>query len=114
MTDFDKVVNTDSMPAVSFLKAPMYQDGHAGYSDPIDEQQFVVTRINAIQKSKNWDSTAVVLAYDDSDGWYDRAVPVLRLHRRIRTTRPRERCRDRPQRPGEPPVRHDGLRQGRE
>ncbi|MCH6469137.1 phospholipase C [Sinomonas terrae] len=76
-TDFDKVVNTDNMPAVSFLKAPEYQDGHASYSDPIDEQQFVVNEINAIQKSKNWDSTAIVLAYDDSDGWYDHAsTPV--------------------------------------
>jgi phospholipase C len=74
MTDFNKVVDSDNMPAVSFLKAPEYQDGHASYSDPIDEQNFVVNEINAIQKSKNWDSTAVVLAYDDSDGWYDHAA----------------------------------------
>jgi phospholipase C len=74
LTSFDKVVDTDSMPAVSFLKAPNYQDGHASYSDPIDEQTFVVNEINAIQKSKNWDSTAIVLAYDDSDGWYDHAA----------------------------------------
>ncbi|MDQ4501635.1 alkaline phosphatase family protein [Sinomonas sp. ASV322] len=71
LTDFTKVLDTDNMPAVSFLKAPNYQDGHASYSDPIDEQTFVVNEINAIQKSKNWDSTAIVLAYDDSDGWYD-------------------------------------------
>ncbi|WP_415854470.1 phospholipase C [Sinomonas sp. G460-2] len=71
MTDFNKVVDSDNMPAVSFLKAPNYQDAHASYSDPIDEQQFVVNEINAIQKSKNWESTAIVLAYDDSDGWYD-------------------------------------------
>ena len=77
MTDFNKVVDSDNMPAVSFLKATNYQDGHASYSDPIDEQQFVVNQINAIQKSKNWDSTAIVLAYDDSDGWYDHAsAPV--------------------------------------
>lgn len=78
LTDFDKVVNSDNMPAVSFLKAPNYQDGHAAYSDPIDEQKFIVDYVNAIQKSKNWDSTAIVLAYDDSDGWYDHvATKVL-------------------------------------
>jgi phospholipase C len=44
---------------------------HAGYSDPLDEQAFVVKEINQLQKSKEWASTAVVLAYDDSDGWYD-------------------------------------------
>ena len=30
-----------ALPGVSFLKAPGYQDGHAGYSDPADEQPFI-------------------------------------------------------------------------
>jgi phospholipase C len=59
------------LPAVSFLKAPAYQDGHAAYSDPIDEQRFVVSEINALEALPAWSSTAVVVAYDDSDGWYD-------------------------------------------
>ena len=65
-------------PAVSFLKAPAYQDGHAGYSNPIDEQTFLVNAINQIQKSKDWKSTAIVVTYDDSDGWYDHQVmPIV-------------------------------------
>jgi phospholipase C len=80
-SDFDALVGAishgflspDKLPAVSFLKAPGYQDGHAGYSDPIDEQQFVVNEINALQHTSAWSSTAVVIAYDDSDGWYDHA-----------------------------------------
>ena len=28
-------------------------------------------QINLIQKSKYWKDTAIVIAYDDSDGWYD-------------------------------------------
>jgi phospholipase C len=56
---------------VSFLKAPGYQDGHAGYSDPFDEQQFVVNEINSLQDTPDWSSTAVIISYDDSDGWYD-------------------------------------------
>lgn len=71
LTDFDKVVNSDNMPAVSYLKAGEYQDGHAAYSDPVDEQNFITKQINKIQASKNWANTAIVLAYDDSDGWYD-------------------------------------------
>ncbi|SED48076.1 phospholipase C [Amycolatopsis tolypomycina] len=71
IADFDDALRAGSMPAVSFLKAPEYQDGHAGYSDPLDEQQFVVSEINKIQQSPDWQSTAIVLAYDDSDGWYD-------------------------------------------
>ena len=38
------------MPAVSYLKAAEYQDGHAGYSDPLDEQAFLANTINKIEE----------------------------------------------------------------
>jgi len=60
-----------ALPAVTFLKAPGYEDGHAGYSDPADEQQFLVRTINEIMKSPDWRHTAVIVNYDDSDGFYD-------------------------------------------
>jgi phospholipase C len=60
-----------ALPAVSFIKAPGYQDGHAGYSDPADEQRFITGIVNALMKSPDWSSTAVIVNYDDSDGWYD-------------------------------------------
>jgi phospholipase C len=77
LTDFDAALKAGNLPAVSFLKAGEYQDGHAGYSDPLDEQQFLVGTINKLQQSKDWASTAVVVAYDDSDGWYDHVMPPV-------------------------------------
>jgi phospholipase C len=78
LTDFDAALKAGGLPAVSFLKAAEYQDGHAGYSDPLDEQTFLVNTINKLQKSKDWASTAVVIAYDDSDGWYDHKMgPIV-------------------------------------
>ena len=77
LTDFDQALAAGNLPSVSFLKAGSYQDGHAGYSDPLDEQHFLTARINEIQKSPQWASTAVVIAYDDSDGWYDQAVAPI-------------------------------------
>jgi phospholipase C len=71
ITDFSAALAAGNLPSVSFLKAPAYQDGHAGYSDPLDEQRFVVDTVNELQRSPDWASTAVVIAYDDSDGWYD-------------------------------------------
>ncbi|MGJ5756060.1 phospholipase C [Streptomyces puniciscabiei] len=73
LTDFSAALKAGKLPAVSFVKAGEYQDGHAGYSDPTDEQHFLVNQINAIQSSPQWKSTAIVVAYDDSDGWYDHA-----------------------------------------
>ncbi len=52
--DFYDAINAGNFPTVSFLKAPGYQDGHAGYSDPLDEQTFVATVINFLQKHKDW------------------------------------------------------------
>jgi phospholipase C len=76
--DFFDAVNAGNFPEVSYLKAPGFQDGHAGYSDPLDEQNFVVTVINFLQKQPDWQSTAVIIAYDDSDGWYDHvAGPIV-------------------------------------
>jgi len=76
--DFFDAVNAGNFPAVSFLKAPGYQDGHAGYSDPLDEQTFIVDTINFLAQSPYWASTAVVINWDDSDGWYDHQIaPIL-------------------------------------
>ncbi len=69
--DFVDALAAGNFPAVSFIKAPAYEDGHAGYSSPLDEQRFVVETINLIQKQPDWQHTVVIIAYDDSDGWYD-------------------------------------------
>ena len=75
--DFFAALKAHNLPAVSFLKAPAFQDGHAGYSDPLDEQTFVVGVINALQQSREWEETAVIILYDDSDGWYDHQMPPI-------------------------------------
>ena len=75
--DFMTALDEDRLPAVSFLKAGAYQDGHPGYSDPLDEQTFVVNTINAIMQTSAWKETAIIIAYDDSDGWYDHAMDVV-------------------------------------
>jgi len=77
INDFFAALKAGNLPAVSFLKAPAFQDGHAGYSDPLDEQTFLVNTINALQKSAFWKDTAIVIAYDDSDGWYDHQMPPV-------------------------------------
>ncbi len=71
--DFYDAVKAGNFPSVSFIKMPAYQDGHAGYSDPIDEQAGVVALVNFLQQQPGWRSTAVFIAWDDSDGWYDHA-----------------------------------------
>jgi phospholipase C len=71
LSDFYETIKDGNMPSVSYLKAAEYQDAHPGYSDPLDEQNFLVNTINKIEESKYWSSTAIIITYDDSDGWYD-------------------------------------------
>jgi phospholipase C len=77
LSDFYETLQDGNMPAVSYLKAPAYEDAHPGYSDPLDEQEFLVNTINQIEESKYWSSTAIVITYDDSDGWYDHVAPKI-------------------------------------
>jgi len=75
--DFFDALKVGNLPAVSVLKAIAAEDGHAGYSDPLLEQQFLVNTINTIMRSPFWRSTAIVIAYDDSDGWYDHQMSPI-------------------------------------
>jgi phospholipase C len=69
--DFFTAVQAGNFPTVSFLKAISIQDGHPGNSDPLDEQHFVVRVANFLQGQPEWPNTALIVLYDDSDGWYD-------------------------------------------
>jgi phospholipase C len=72
-----RALDGGALPAVSYVKANASQDGHAAYSDPLDEQRFLVDLANRVQTSRYWRDTAVVIAYDDSDGWYDHVPPPI-------------------------------------
>ena len=40
-------------------------------STPLEEQTFLVDTINKLEQSQYWKDMAIIIAYDDSDGWYD-------------------------------------------
>jgi phospholipase C len=78
LTVFFDAIKAGNFPAVSFLKANRAQDGHPSNSTPLDEQQFLVDTINNLQSLEDWESTAVIILWDDSDGWYDHQMgPIL-------------------------------------
>lgn len=75
---FWQAVAAGNLPAVTFLKAARAQDGHPANSSPLDEQGWIVNVINQLQQLPEWSQTAVFIAWDDSDGWYDHVIgPIL-------------------------------------
>jgi len=77
ISDFYSALSQGSLPSVSYVKAPVYQYGHPQNSDSLAEQAFLVKTINAVQQSRYWHDTAIVIVWDDSDGWYDHVMPPL-------------------------------------
>ncbi len=75
ITRFWQALAAHNLPSVSYLKAPGYEDAHPGYSDPLLEQQFIVQTVNELMLSPEWKTMAIIIAYDDSDGWYDHVMP---------------------------------------
>jgi phospholipase C len=74
IADFWAAADSGRLPSVSYLKAPAYQDGHAGYSDPLDEQSWLASTVNRLESRPAWRSTAIIITWDDSDGWYDHVL----------------------------------------
>jgi phospholipase C len=88
-SDFFNALRNGNLPAVSYIKPPKYQNAHPGNSDPLLEQIFLVQVINALQRSPFWRETAVIINYDDSDGWYDHVLgPVVNTSTNLGSTDP--------------------------
>jgi phospholipase C len=78
LTWFYKALAGGNLPAVTFLKFSETETGHPFDSTPLSEQAAMVTAVNALMQSRFWRDTAIVITYDDSDGWYDHAAgPIV-------------------------------------
>src|SRR5271168_326779 len=77
LTTFWAAVQNGNLPAVSFVKPPHIMNGHPSDSIPLLEQEFLVNTINQLQQSPYWEDMAILITYDDSDGWYDHVMPPI-------------------------------------
>jgi phospholipase C len=77
LVDFQNALNAGNLPAVTFLKAPSTETGHPANSTPLEEQTFLVDTINMLQKTPFWPEMAILITYDDSDGWYDHVMAPI-------------------------------------
>jgi phospholipase C len=77
---FWTAVKNGNLPAVSFVKPPLADNGHPADSTPLLEQTFLVNTINQLEQSPYWNEMAIIITYDDSDGWYDHVMPPIVNH----------------------------------
>jgi phospholipase C len=77
LTDFWKAAIYGTLPAVSFIKFQSANTGHPSDSSALAEQRYLVDTINALERLPEWNSMAILITYDDSDGFYDHVIPPI-------------------------------------
>jgi len=73
LVQYFRDLNEDKFPAVSYIVAPDSEE-----SSPKDisaGQELVQSLVLALMKSKYWNSSAFIITYRESGGWYDHVAP---------------------------------------
>ena len=71
---YTDVKNRD-FPAVSFIKPNILLDSHPGTSTPPLFEAFVKKIVDTVQQNPDiWKETAILITFDESGGYYDRAI----------------------------------------
>ena len=73
-------LHAGNMPAVSYLKAAALPGRPCRIFRPPRRADVPGQHHQRIMKSPHWNSTAIIITYDDSDGWYDHVMgPIVNL-----------------------------------
>jgi phospholipase C len=70
-------VRNGELPSVSWLIPPPGLNDHpnSGRASICEGENWTVEVLNALQRSPDWESTAVILTWDDFGGFYDHVAP---------------------------------------
>lgn len=63
-----------TLPAVAYISSSAGDDERSAQSIPAG-QRLVSTLVSTLMESRYWDSSALLLSYDGSGGWYDNVAP---------------------------------------
>ena len=74
-TAFTADLQSGALPAVAFVKPIGENNEHPGYASLLAGQQHVASLVQAIQASPYWNSTAIVVTYDENGGRWDHVPP---------------------------------------
>jgi phospholipase C len=64
-----------TLPPVSFVKPVGVSNEHPGYTDILEGEVHVAALIDAVKKSPQWPTTAIIVTYDEHGGFWDHVTP---------------------------------------
>jgi phospholipase C len=76
-TQFFNDVQAGDLPVVTWITPTCSNSDHASCATNHGGPSWVASIVNAIGKSKYWDSTAIFVTWDDYGGWYDHVGPQM-------------------------------------
>ena len=68
-------ISDGSLPAVSWVIPDGQNSDHSSFAKLDTGPSWVAQVVNAVGQSQYWDSTAIVVVWDDWGGWYDHVPP---------------------------------------
>jgi phospholipase C len=68
---FFSEIGTNTLPAVSIIQPSGFVDGHPASSKLDLWEGFVENIVTQVQASESWNSTAIILIFDEGGGYYD-------------------------------------------
>jgi phospholipase C len=71
-------LSSEKFPSVVFIKPAGRDNEHPGYTDEVKGQQHVADIVRAVQNSKIWNDTAIIITYDENGGRWDHVPPPVR------------------------------------
>jgi phospholipase C len=74
-TAFDAAVADGTLPAVSFVKPYGTDNEHPGYADLYEGDAHAASLVESIMHSQLWNSTAIIVTYDENGGFWDHVAP---------------------------------------
>ena len=76
LSNFSAAAKAGKLPAVSWV-IPQIADSEHPPALVSQGQSYVTTLVNSVMKSKDWNSSAIFLSWDDWGGFYDHVNPKL-------------------------------------
>lgn len=73
--EFYHAIQTNTLPAVSFVKPLGAENEHPGYADTASGEMHVAQLIDLLQKSPAWKDMAIIVTYDENGGFWDHVAP---------------------------------------
>ncbi|MEA2263288.1 MAG: phospholipase, partial [Acidobacteriaceae bacterium] len=75
LTDFQTTLSDPALPAVIWITPAPVASMHPGGGDMANGLQWLDNLVQTVQKSPAWSSTALIVLWDESGGWYDHVPP---------------------------------------